>query len=423
MVELEVPGIIFTIPRTTIDSLQPDMESLAHQWKEIMEVFFEMEGYVMPTAQRYVTDVEISLGSAHSGYPIMDVPLETYLFDMSGGPDTLNSGEAWGCFHEIGHNVQDSRWTPTGLTETTCNIFAQYVNEKLFNRKPRGVNHWYTEQFRADDRVFEDLTNGPLLNIFMIVQEECGWDTFKRFFKFYIEELPLTLSPNTVQNKYSTIVTVLSKSCNKNLVPFFQWWNWPVLNATIEETKDLPVWENVEEMLETAEGECNGGDSCCTAEQPCGEGEGDCDSDDQCSPGMRCGVDNCDLSAGTFELRDDCCSSSVLCDGGDSCCTDDRPCGDGEGDCDNNNHCKTGLTCGVDNCDQLAGTFQPTDDCCFDLSSIIPPPGCVPDWVNGGANITGCAINSSGVLWCPTAVNTEGEYVSGSGQWKECSYQ
>ena len=215
MVELEVPGIIFTIPRTTIDSLQPDMESLAHQWKEIMEAFFEMEGYVMPTAQRYVTDVEISLGSAHSGYPIMDVPLETYLFDMSGGPDTLNSGEAWGCFHEIGHNVQDSRWTPTGLTETTCNIFAQYVNEKLFNRKPRGVNHWYTEQFRAGDRVFEDLTNGPLLNIFMIVQEECGWDTFKRFFKFYIEELPLTLSPNTVQNKYSTIVTVLSKSCNK----------------------------------------------------------------------------------------------------------------------------------------------------------------------------------------------------------------
>lgn len=381
-----------------------------------------MQGYVMPTAQRYVTDVEISLGSAHSVYPTMDVPLETYLFDMSGGPDTLNSGEAWGCFHEIGHNVQDSRWTPTGLGETTCNIFAQYVNEKLFDRKPRGVNHGYTESFRANGRVFEELTNGPLLNIFMIVREECGWETFKQFFRFYNEELPLTLSPNTKENKYSTIVKVLSKSCNKNLAPYFQWWNWPVLNDTIAETKDLPAWENVEEMLETAVEECNGGNSCCSLDKPCGEGEGDCDSNDECMAGLRCGTNNCDLSAGTFEQLDDCCSALVKCDGGDSCCTADRPCDVGEGDCDDNSHCREGLTCGKDNCDQLAGTFQPTDDCCFDLANISPHPTCVSNWVHNGIPYTGCAINSGGVLWCPTATNSNGEYVSGSGQWAECSY-
>jgi hypothetical protein len=127
MVELEVPGIIFTIPRSTIDYLDPDMDQLAYQWKTIMEAFFDLSGYVMPIPQRYVTDVEITAGSEHSGYPVMDAPLETYLFDMSGNPGTLTSGEAWGCFHEIGHNVQDSRWTPSLLTECTVNIFSAYV--------------------------------------------------------------------------------------------------------------------------------------------------------------------------------------------------------------------------------------------------------------------------------------------------------
>ena len=111
MVELEVPGIIFTIPRSTIDELNPNMEILADQWKTIMEAFFELQGYVNSVPLRYATDVEITGGKAHAGYPIMDVPLETYLFDLSGKSETLTSGEATGCYHEIGHVVQDRRWT------------------------------------------------------------------------------------------------------------------------------------------------------------------------------------------------------------------------------------------------------------------------------------------------------------------------
>ena len=102
-----------------------DTSDLAyHAWFKSCASFFEN----VSKACSKLNTSNLSL-VACSGYPIMDVPLETYLFDMSGGPDTLNSGEAWGCFHEIDHNVQDSRWTPTGLGETTCNIFAQYVNE------------------------------------------------------------------------------------------------------------------------------------------------------------------------------------------------------------------------------------------------------------------------------------------------------
>ena len=47
--------------------------------------------------------------------------------------EKLESGTAWGCLHEIGHNFQESRWTPTGTTEVTCNIFAAMINNKVIN--------------------------------------------------------------------------------------------------------------------------------------------------------------------------------------------------------------------------------------------------------------------------------------------------
>ena len=92
----------------------------------------------------------------------MDQPLETYLFDLerylsmyyelisfcellNQNPFTylyqisypgesrkrLGSGTAWGCFHEIGHNLQNKRWTPTGTGEVTCNIFGVFINNQV----------------------------------------------------------------------------------------------------------------------------------------------------------------------------------------------------------------------------------------------------------------------------------------------------
>ena len=51
---------------------------------------------------------------------------------------------------------------------------------------------------------------------------------------------------------------------------------------------------------------------------------------------------------------------------GNSCCTDNLPCGVGEGDCDSDSQCKEGLKCGSNNCEQKSGTFEKSDDCCFD---------------------------------------------------------
>ena len=47
------------------------------------------------------------------------------------GQERLESGATWGALHEIGHNFQESRWTPTDTTEVTCNIFATMINNKV----------------------------------------------------------------------------------------------------------------------------------------------------------------------------------------------------------------------------------------------------------------------------------------------------
>ena len=330
MVELEVPGIIFTIPKSNIEKLKPDMEKLAQLWKNIMDTYNDLLGYVIPAPQRYTSDVEISIGGEHAGYPMMCSGIEgcSYVWDMTNktGINTgqVNSGTAWGVYHEIGHNCQESRWTPSGLGEVTNNIMAEYVNEKLFNFKPESSDTTKIEEFRKGGKKLDDLGPWGYLNIFMIVVDECGWDTYKRFFRYYNEKMPNTLSPNTNENKFSTIARVLSLSCNKNLVPYFQWWKWPILNDTVEATKSLPAWENVEQMLDSSVKKCTGNHvrwykDCCNEENPCGEGEGHCANNDECIAGMRCGNKNCDISTLTFTQQDNCCSASVLCDGGEIC--------------------------------------------------------------------------------------------------------
>ena len=54
-----------------------------------------------------------------------------------------------------------------------------------------------------------------------------------------------------------------------------------------------------------------------------------------------------------------------ICNGVDNCCSEDTKCGEMEGDCNSDKDCKEGLKCGENNCNANAGTWKPTDDCCY----------------------------------------------------------
>ena len=71
-------------------------------------------------------------------------------------------------------------------------------------RQPLSVNHRITEKFRKSGRDFNSLDKKGLIHIFFLVKDKCGWETYKKFFKYYQDEVPNTLSPDTNENTYST---------------------------------------------------------------------------------------------------------------------------------------------------------------------------------------------------------------------------
>ena len=83
------------------------------------------------------------------------------------------------------------------------------------------------------------------------------------------------------------------------------------------------------------------------------------------SPGLKYGY--AETGSITFEQLESGAHSGGKCKGPTasfSCCREDNKCGEGEGDCDLDKDCLEGLKCGKDNCKISAG-FRPDYDCCI----------------------------------------------------------
>ncbi|MCG9780353.1 SslE/AcfD family lipoprotein zinc metalloprotease [Photobacterium damselae] len=74
---------------------------------------------------RFVNDVEISIGAAHSGYPVMST---TYSPKSTKIPTTPRNN--WLIWHEVGHNLASAPFNVTGATEVANNILALYMQEQ-----------------------------------------------------------------------------------------------------------------------------------------------------------------------------------------------------------------------------------------------------------------------------------------------------
>ena len=132
MVELEIPGsIIFTIPVSTIKEVVTDMEAVANIWYDCMETIHWLIGYRFRKPERFVTDVDIAAGAAHSGYPVVAKPLQTKVFEIP----FMKAGKAWGIFHELGHNIVTNQFEPKGGEEVVNNLIGAAVNAKVFISK------------------------------------------------------------------------------------------------------------------------------------------------------------------------------------------------------------------------------------------------------------------------------------------------
>ncbi|EGU36844.1 inner membrane lipoprotein [Vibrio ichthyoenteri ATCC 700023] len=73
---------------------------------------------------RFVNDVQISIGSAHSGYPVMN---SSFNADRTNVP--TNAINDWLLWHEVGHNLASAPFSAEGSTEVTNNLLALYMQE------------------------------------------------------------------------------------------------------------------------------------------------------------------------------------------------------------------------------------------------------------------------------------------------------
>lgn len=73
----------------------------------------------------FVNDVAISVGAAHSGYPVMNDSFITSSRSLNTMP--LNS---WLLWHEVGHNSAEAPFNVDGATEVVNNLLALYMQDR-----------------------------------------------------------------------------------------------------------------------------------------------------------------------------------------------------------------------------------------------------------------------------------------------------
>ncbi|MGL5359784.1 MAG: SslE/AcfD family lipoprotein zinc metalloprotease, partial [Shewanella sp.] len=80
----------------------------------------------------FVNDVAISIGAAHSGYPVMNTGFNASSKQISLAP--LNS---WLLWHEVGHNAAEAPFKVEGATEVVNNLLALYMQDKHLGKMSR----------------------------------------------------------------------------------------------------------------------------------------------------------------------------------------------------------------------------------------------------------------------------------------------
>ncbi|KAG8440155.1 hypothetical protein GDO86_006090 [Hymenochirus boettgeri] len=245
--ELITENIVLTVPSDAIRSLK-DPESLLSLWDKVMVAVAELAAIPIkfPRPERIVADVQISAGFMHSGYPVMCHSQSAK--DMT-NLESIQKNGMWGFAHELGHNQQKSVWEfPPYTTEATNNLWSVYVHETVLGIPRDRAHPSLQPQKRAaciqkyiqNKANLDEWSVWTALETYLQLQEGFGWEPFKKVFKEYQSITGISNDNNIKMNLW---VEKFSKAVNRNLVPFFQTWGWPIDDKTRSKLSTLPVWE------------------------------------------------------------------------------------------------------------------------------------------------------------------------------------
>lgn len=251
MAELISKKVILTVPSQYLKDVK-DPKKLMETWDQIVDLENKLAGLNPGQAfphrapqepWRYVADIQISWGYMYAGYPIMlyDDPCIKDLLSVQG----LKTN-GWGFYHELGHNQQQSKWTPEALVEVSCNIFSLYIQEfygnpsaLLDDNADTGQSSFKDAiQFVTSDRQDKNFMDESQVHIFTRLvmfwqlKETYGWNVYPELFKS-MRNLPLNsdIEPSE-QEKLELMVKQLCKITGDDLTPFFEHWGIKLSPAT-----------------------------------------------------------------------------------------------------------------------------------------------------------------------------------------------
>lgn len=253
--ELQGKYLILTLPSSAVRDLE-DPQELMDWWDRTVAEQFAFGAEPPPERpERFVSDVLISAGYMHAGYPIM-MHLDVAEPKANGKPAVLvdlkelQSKGNWGCFHELGHNRQKPSWTFQGTGEVTNNLFSLYSGEVMSGIEPWN-NPWLENQKLAGRAYLRDGADfsvwkrkpGIALLCYAQIQKEFGWEPFQATFAA-ARALPKEERPRSEADKHTFWVRQMSLATGQDLRPFHAHWGWPLEEGLLTDPAlaNLPVW-------------------------------------------------------------------------------------------------------------------------------------------------------------------------------------
>ncbi|WP_152394184.1 M60 family metallopeptidase [Paenibacillus guangzhouensis] len=265
--ELQGKRIIVTVPTADVLALTHP-EQLMAKWDEIAERYDALVGVGhdldMPhrspdNPQRLVADIQISAGWMHSGYPIMFFEGVTSREAVDVNVIQTN---AWGFWHELGHNYQQIPWFWEPIVEVSVNLHSLHIQiaygnrSRLFELDKNGKNYYEKAMafVNSDDpgKNFEDTGYFERLVMIKQLQMAFGWGFYTNLHIAY-RELPREQvsmdEDEDEQQKIDLFVVMASQVSGCDLVEFFEHWGIPMTDEARRKVAELrlappadPIW-------------------------------------------------------------------------------------------------------------------------------------------------------------------------------------
>lgn len=146
--ELESASFVYTTPKKNLEAsnykgglkqFAEDLDTFASSMNDFYGRDGESGKHRMFTYEaltghkhRFTNDVQISIGDAHSGYPVMNSSFSPNSTTLPTTP--LND---WLIWHEVGHNAAETPLTVPGATEVANNVLALYMQDRYLGKMNR----------------------------------------------------------------------------------------------------------------------------------------------------------------------------------------------------------------------------------------------------------------------------------------------